>query len=587
MIVRRGLSLLAALAAIVALAPLGNGLSAQQNVTGRFRVLIPDFQPADEDTKDKFGKKLAEELRKEIDNLNTHAPVDKDDIKDALSRFKMDMDELTCIRARQLAQQSNYQVVLCATYTEVSNKVFEVTGVQFVDVPTGEVFAVEPFRVEEKQEKQAAAHIIEEFALFTEQARASASCGQYFESQNWGGALQSCDRALALNPGSISVRYVRASVLQKLERLDEALAEIQTVLEAEPFHQNGLMLGGFLASQLDDKELARDYYEQYLALDPNNAGVRMKVAYDLAQEGDPLGGMRIIEVGVAQDSTNIDFYQQLGNFAFAGATQVRQEAALDGGDGLNDEVRDLYRRAIAAYERVFAEKGSEAEPTQVRNVAAAYLQLGETEQAVEFLDGALETHPGEASLWALQADAFQRQGRIPEAIASLRRVEGIDPTYSQLHLRMGTFLIQSDDLEGAVAALETAVANGTSAEAAANQIFATAHRRFIAPQQKNFSKFVVWVTAAKGFDVNARERPRLDFWHGYAIFQRAIIVEKPETLATANRSLPLFRRAITLFRAARPFASQGREISAEQFENFLDAANQYLEIQEALIKRGR
>lgn len=587
MIVRRGLSLLAALAAVVALAPLGSGLSAQQNVTGRFRVLIPDFQPADEHTKDKFGKKLAEELRDAIDELDTHAPVEKDDIEDALSRFKMKMKDLTCIRARQLAQQSNYQVVLCATYAEVSDKVFEIQEIQFVDVPTGETFEVQAFRAREKEEKRAAAQIVDEFALFVEQARAATNCGQYFESQNWASALQNCDRALELNPNSVNVRYVRADVLRNLGRTEEALQEVQLILEAEPFHQNGLMLGGFLAVQLGDKELARDYYRQYLALDPNNASVRMRVAYDLAQEGDPLGGMEIIEAGVAQDSTNIDFYEQLGNFAFAGAEQVRREASLDGGDGLNERVEGLYRRAITAYERVFAEKGAEAEPTQLRNVAAAYLQLGDTERALTFLESAVQTHPDEASLWALQADAFQRQDRIPEAIGALRRVEGIDPEYPQLYLRIGTFLIQSDDLEGAVKVLRQAVAHGTSAESAANQIFATAHRRFIAPQRKNYSKFIVWVKAAKGFKVNDRERPRLDFWHGFALYNRAIAVQNPETLASANRSLPLFRQAVNLFRAARPFANQGREISVQQLGTFLDAANQYIEVQEALIKRGR
>lgn len=587
MIVRRGLSVLLALVAVGVLVPLEGGLSAQQNVTGRFRVLIPDFQPADDDTSDRFGKKLAEELRKNIDELNTHAPVDKDDIEDALSRFKMDMEDLSCIRARQLAQQSNYQVVLCATYSEVQDKVFEVQQIQFVDVPTGEAFTVDAFRAGERDEKQAASQIVDRFALFVEQTRAATSCGQYFESQQWDSALQNCDRALELNPSSINVRYVRADVLRNLERMDEALREIQTVLEAEPFHQNGLLLGGFLAVQLDDKELARDYYKQYLALDPNNASVRMRVAYDLAQEGDPLGGMEIIEAGVVQDPENIDFYEQLGNFAFAGATQVRQEAALDGGDGLNEEVQDLYRRAITAYEKVFDVKGAEAEPTQVRNVAAAYLQLEELEMAVSFLDGALRTHPDEASLWALQADAYQRQGSIPEAIAALRRVEAIDPGYPQLHLRMGTFLIQSDDLEGAVAVLNTAVENGTPPEAAANQIFATAHRRFIAPQQKNYSRFITWITEAKSFNVSSQDRPRLDFWHGFAIYNRAIAVEAPETLATANRSLPLFRQAVGLFQASRPYVNQGREISVQQLQQFLDAANQYIEIQEAIIKRGR
>ena len=59
----------------------GTALQAQQTVSSRFRVLIPDFQPLNEEDDD-FGKDLADELRDLIDDMLTHSAVDEDDIKD-------------------------------------------------------------------------------------------------------------------------------------------------------------------------------------------------------------------------------------------------------------------------------------------------------------------------------------------------------------------------------------------------------------------------------------------------------------------------------------------------------------------------
>ena len=94
---------------LLALTLLGStALQAQQTVSSRFRVLIPDFQPVN-DEDDDFGKDLADELRDLIDDMLTHSAVDEDDIEDALKQFDLDMEDLNCIVARQLAQQNNYQ----------------------------------------------------------------------------------------------------------------------------------------------------------------------------------------------------------------------------------------------------------------------------------------------------------------------------------------------------------------------------------------------------------------------------------------------------------------------------------------------
>ena len=64
---RLGVALLAAFLFLPALA------SAQQEVQGRFRVMIPDLFPG-EDTGRGFGEDVAEELRDLINQLPTHEP---------------------------------------------------------------------------------------------------------------------------------------------------------------------------------------------------------------------------------------------------------------------------------------------------------------------------------------------------------------------------------------------------------------------------------------------------------------------------------------------------------------------------------
>ena len=557
-------------------------LGAQQTVSSRFRVLIPDFRPLNGED-NRFGERLADRLRDQVSDLNTHVAVEEDDIRDALKRFDLDMEDLNCVRARQLAQQTNYEVVLCAEYTGTRER-WEVQNIKFVDSTTGEEFPVAPIVSARGQEEQAAEQIVDVFKLFVEQTRVAVFCMDYAQSQQWASSLGNCDRALELNPNANSVRYTRANVLRQTDRFEESLEEVERLLERDPFHENALLLGGFVAISLGNEELAREYYHKYLDLDPTNAAVRMKVAYDLAQEGDPLGGMELIEEGIAADPENIDYYEQLGNFAFAGAEQVRQEAQLDGGDGVTEEVAELYGKAIAAYERVFEVKGEETLVTQLRNVAAAHLQLGDAAASAEFSNRALESHPEESALWAIYAEALREDGRIDEAVAALATVEGIDPEYPNLHLRMGNWLIEAGQVEEALPVLQKAVEGGSAVDQAANLIFSHAYTRYVQPNEKNYARFIQLIVLAKEFDVTTQAREQFDFWHGYALYNRGMAIGSPETVESANRSLPMFQRALTLFRQSKGYADR---TSGIPYQQLVEGAGVYIEIQEAIIKRGR
>ena len=570
------------LAMLFALAVSGSmELQAQQTVSSRFQVLIPRFQPMN-DENDDFGEDLAEALRDQIDEMLTHSAVDEDDIEDALDQFDLDWEDLNCILARQLAQQNNYQVVLCAQYSG-TEEAWTIQDISFVDTGTGETFEVDPIMSARDMEEQAAAQIVRSFELFVEQTRVAIFCGDYAASQQWESALENCDRALELNPNANTSRYTRASVLRQMENFEESLAETQRLLEHDPYHENALLLGGFLAINLGNEDLARGFYNQYLELDPLNASVRMTVAYDLAQEGDPLGGMQIIEAGVAVDPDNIDFQVQLGNFAFAGAEQVSREAQDNGAEEMTPEVRELYAKAIAAYEKVFVAKGAETLVSQLRNVAAAQLQLGNVDEAIAFAERAIESHPTEPSVRAIHAEALMESGQVLEAVAALAAIEDIDPSWPNLHLRMGNWLIEAGSVEEAVPVLQKAVANGSSPDQAANMIFSQAYAAHVQPTTKNYPRFIELIQLAKGFDVSAQARETYDFWHGFSLYQRGIVLQEAETLEAANRTLPMFKEALAFFERGKGYADRTASINLQQF---VDATGVYIEIQDAIILRA-
>ena len=80
----RRLAPLAFVAAVAAAAVTAAPAEAQDG--GRYRVLVPALAPQ-AGAKDNFGKDVGKEVRKALDNMATHAPVEDKVLKDALKKF--------------------------------------------------------------------------------------------------------------------------------------------------------------------------------------------------------------------------------------------------------------------------------------------------------------------------------------------------------------------------------------------------------------------------------------------------------------------------------------------------------------------
>ena len=549
---------------------------------GRFNVLIPYFEPlgdADED----FGEDASEELRDLINTLATHQPVEEDDIKDEAKRFDLKMEDLNCIRTRQLSSQMNAEVALCASYTENPDKSWTVNA-EFWDIQSNESFTISEITVGEKEEEAAASHIFNEFDLYIQQIRAAAICGDYYASQQWDNALRNCDQALELNPNAIQTRFLRGSILNKQERFPEALEELDRVLGINGFHEEALQLAAYIATTEGQQDKGREYYGRYLELNPGNAAIRMRIAYEQAQAGDPVGAMDFIQVGLDVDAENVDLWEQYGGFAFRAAGDAQQMAALSASDdaGVSPEAQEYYRQAINAYEKVFEGKGAETPVGHMRSILAAYIQLEELDAAIEFGGQALQTHGEEDVLWSFYADALQRTGRLDEAIAALDRVREINPAHPSASLRQGNWLIEAGRLEDAVMVLKDAVtSNPAQAEQAARMIFNDAYQKGY--QQKEYAYAIAGMTMAKELSgLSGGLTSQLNFWHGFSIYQAAVAEQEPQTIGSAQSTLPKFQEAMGLLGQSGDYPGTVNVNLTQVLENLTT----YVEIQEAIIKRG-
>lgn len=568
---------------VAAAVVLGPAAEAQAQDGGRFRILVPYFQPLNGADRG-FGENSSEELRKLMEGLLTHRPIPKGEIEDAADEYDMDMRELDCVRSRQLATQINAAVAVCVTYTQQGDQM-QINPVVW-DIASSESFEIEPFTAARNDRKGAAQHIFEAFDRYNTQVRTAAICRDYAASQQWENALRNCDEALAINPQATSVRYQRARILYEMgqDRYPEALTELQRVLENDPFHEDALQLAGFLSASTGDNDAARGYYSQYLELQPGAANVRMRIAYDLARAGDPVGAMDFIQVGLDVDPENVALWEQYGGFAFAAGLQAQEEASVGQEDAgaLSPEAAEYYRRGIEAYDRVYQARGDSMQVAQLRSMIGGYVQLGDLQTAIQRGEQMLQTHPQAEELWIVYADALQRAGRLDDAITAMDRVREINPEHPSAALRQGNWLIQAGRVDDAVAVLSEAVGgNAQQAEQAGRLIFNDAYQKGY--QQNDYAYAIRGMSAAKRLP--GLPQPlinQLNFWHGFSLYQQAVAEQEPQTAETARATLPKFQEAQRLLQASGDYPSSVNVNLQQLMEN----TNTYIEIQEAIIHRG-
>lgn len=551
--------------------------------SSRFRVLVPTLERRGTPRAD-FGKKVAEQVAKSIAGLATHIPVETKEVKDALRKYKIKEEELDCIKSRQLAVQINAELVMCGTVEPGANG--NQVSAQFISAKTGETFEVAAFPAADPA--QAAQHIFQSFENYVKQISLAAFCRDYLASQQWSAALENCNQALTINPASQTALNMKGMALYRMAmaadqsavtdsaRLREAYDVYRKVIELNPVEQDALKQAGIIAARLGQAEQSRTYFRQYMELNPGDAAVRLAIAGEASRSGDAEGALRIVEEGLTADSANADLAMYAGHFAVQAAARSEDKAAQ----------QRLFETAVRYYGRVRAARGAQTDAGVLQNMIQALVQLGRHGEAVTIGREAVASAPSDSTasnLWLAYATALQGADQLDQALAALDTAAARDPKNARAVARKAAALLDAGRLDAATAAFRAAVNSGAvDAGEAAQMVFNEGYEKYRA---QNWDSALQYFQTSADLATEAKARGQANFWSGMIFYQRGISAAKPQNVKAARAALPLFQRALSYLQGSgvEAYAADTRGVNLSQT---ISAVRQYIDIQNQIIKRG-
>ncbi|MFQ5746226.1 MAG: tetratricopeptide repeat protein [Gemmatimonadota bacterium] len=544
---------------------------------GRARVLVAPLRTTDGINRN-FGRKVAEDVRKDLREFPSLTSIDSKELSGELKRLKLDEKDLGLIQWRQLAGRMDAQVVIFGTVEPASGG--NVVNVSFVDAKTGDELTVPEFTVPGDRGddvKRAAGLITQAFETHIEYNQALLFCQDYLSASQYDDALRNCDRALEINPNSSTALYTRGRVYMGQEDWPSARQDLAAVVDKNPAETLALQSLAYTNAQLGNMERATELYREYLNFNPDDASVRLNVAFNLANAGGHDEAIQLLQEGLARDSTNADLWEFLGNVALSKGTAAEGSGSSEA--GVTDEAS--VRLAVDAYNRVLTLRGDDIDPKILRQVIAANLALGDLQAALDFARRAQTMMPDDPALWSITSDVYNKMGRLRDAIGALDRVLELDASYPNAHLRRGLYRLRTGEGQAAVGDLRAAVDAGTDANVVAGQLLAVGHASYFA--KGDYARAISMFRTGMDFATKPEIRDQLYFFTAYGYFQQGVALDKRNEAAEACEPA---RRALAKFQQVMPNLRKAGRTQPRSQQQIAESTDVYLFRQEQIIKKA-
>lgn len=570
-------------------------VSAQAS-SGRAKVLVVPIAE-DNGVKRNFGRKVSDRVRDRLGDISTLTAIGERAVRDELSRLKLREDDLGVVQWRQLAGRLDADLLLAGTVSRASGG--NAFNVSFIDARTGDATEIPEFVVQDdggRGENEAADYIMAAVEGQVEYQRALLFCADYLGSQEYEDALRNCEEAARYNPNSMSVRYLTGRVMMGLENWEEAREHLSVVVEDNPAEVDALNSLAYTEAQLGNTTRAMVLYREYLGFNPDDASVRMQIAYDLVQAGGYDEAISLLQEGIARDSVNADLWEFLGNVQLNKGTTAGpglqgtgtgiggpDEATGDGEDvaeqaaGASVANEGAIREAVAAYEKVLELRGDETNPQILKNVVAAYLQLGQLDDATRFAARAEERLPEDASLRSLRADVRARAGDFPGAIAAMDEALRIDPELPRGLMKRGFFKLTAGDEAGAMRDLRAAADGGADRDIVAQQLLSRGYNDYF--QNGQYDRAAQMFETALEFAEAPQTSQQLHFFAAFSHYQAGVNIDAANQAEACQPA----RQALSRFRQVLPHLNEAGNFQAENQAQLRESTDVYLYREEAIL----
>jgi len=257
-------------------------------------------------------------------------------------------------------------------------------------------------------------------AIAPDDADAWANLGQVlFHMNRFAGALDACDRSVALQAGNPRTHLTRGKALRALERFEDAMESLDTALRLQPDLAEAHGQRGFCLHSLGRHDEAIRAYDRALQLRPDTPEVLNHRAHALFTLGRPQEAVHDIERAL----------QLAPNFA---------EAHFQFGLLLQHEKR--YADALQCYRRTVQLKPDHAQAL-IRLAFVVSRLKGSTQESVAALDRALTVTPDDAEALSARGGLLTTLRLLNEALADYDRALELAPGNAKIHSDRGECLL--------------------------------------------------------------------------------------------------------------------------------------------------
>ncbi len=238
--------------------------------------------------------------------------------------------------------------------------------------------------------------------------------------------------ALRIRPDLPEALHNLATVLTRLNRIDEAAGCYEQALDLAPSAISHVNLGNILLRQ-QRPQAAVDHYQQALALAPQHPGLHQLLATALQ--------------GLQRYSDAEAAYRE--------ALRLQPQAApLHSGLGAVVAAQGRHHEATVHYrEAVRLSPGADT----YYDLATALGRQHENEEAISHYRAALRLNPAHLDAWNNLGNVFRQQGRYKAAVQCYREVLRLDDDHLQTHLNLGTVLLDTGRPDAALASYQNAL----------------------------------------------------------------------------------------------------------------------------------
>jgi tetratricopeptide (TPR) repeat protein len=547
---------------------------------GRARVLVAPIEQ-DNGVKRNFGRKVSEEVLKRLESAGTLSPIGDRTVKDELKKLKLDADDLGLVQWRQLAGRLDADLVLHGTVKKSSAG--NAFTVQFVDARSGDATPIPEFAVQDDSGRginEAADKIMGAIESQVEYQRSLLFCADYLQSEQYDDALRNCEQAIEFNPASSTGRYLIGRVYMGLEDYEAAQGPLQSVVEQNPAEVDALNSLAFTEAQLGNMGRAMELYGEYLNFNPGDVDVRMNIAFQLASAGGYDEAIGLLQAGLDVDSTHAGLWEFLGNVALnKGTASSLDDGDVSGEGSIADEEAILI--AVRAYNKVLELKGSETDPQILKNVVAAYLEVGDYEAALSFANRAEAQLAEDASMRSLRADVHARMEDYPAAIAAMDEALRLDPAIERGIMKRGFFKLSAGDSQGAIADLRVAVQDGEDPDVVASQMLSRGYNDHY--KAGRYEQAIELFQVGTEFASPGETRQQLYFFTAFSHYQVGVRIDQANETAEACQP---GRRALAQFEQVLPNLNRAGSIQAESQAQIRESADVYLYREQQIVRKA-